>query len=521
MNTSIKFHKWNRKDKKILSRSCDELMDIKEVQFYQPYFSLYFHVHNTSKSHQTIDIKRRYYMKEILEVTNQKYHTSNTFLKCKIFDSSKNINIIKETFCKCIPLLDPLYYLMSNYNTLVNRNNLLPSCYNYNTYEKINNMNNNAYIDTFFSFICSQVTLNNLSPSFPIYYGSLNGIKKEYNFDISEDYNSLKNEKWFHKNLNKFQISVDMYISSDEESDDEESDDEESDDEESDDEESDDEESDDKESENEGSDDEESDESSLLSFNSSTSSGSSNKNDYIILLKNLPCQFFFIEKLQGTLEDILTNIEDLNIEVILSCIFQISFALMYLQKHYSFTHNDLHINNVMFTSTTKTFIYYKYNNIYFKVPTFGYIFKIIDFGRSVFKFHNKLFFNDTFEKHGEAEGQYSKPFNKLLFKDNNEPIIKQNFHFDLCRLAITILDVCNFDKNKNYLKKQSFVDFIYNMTLTENCESLYNLEDNFHMYISIAKYSSNALPKNIIQNIIFNKYRIKKKSFPKHSYYTC
>ena len=45
----------------------------------------------------------------------------------------------------------------------------------------------------------------------------------------------------------------------------------------------------------------------------------------------------------------------------------------------------------MYTSTSKTFLYYKYNNIYFKVPTYGYLFKIIDFGRSIFNFHNRFF----------------------------------------------------------------------------------------------------------------------------------
>jgi len=191
-----------------------------------------------------------------------------------------------------------------------------------------------------------------------------------------------------------------------------------------------------------------------------------------------------------------------------------------MQKHYSFTHNDLHINNIMYTSTSKTFLYYKYNNIYFKVPTYGYLFKIIDFGRSIFKFHNRLFYNDTFERHGEAEGQYSKPFNKLNFKDINTKV-DPNFHFDLCRLSITILDVCDYDKDKNYGSKQAFVDFIYNMTLTKDCQSLFDLDDDFNMYISIAKHASNALPKDIIQNIIFNNYRIKKKFFPKKSYYTC
>jgi hypothetical protein len=449
-----------------------------------------------------IDLKRRYYVNEILEISNKKYHTSNTFLKCKVFDSLKNIYQIEEVFCKCMPLLDPLFMIMCNYNTFAPRNGLLPSGYNYNTYEKINNMNNNAYIDTFMSFICSEITQANLNPSFPIFYGSANGIKKEYNFDISEDYYSLKKEPWFYKNLNKHNIKLDMYVSSDEEEEEETS------------------------STSSTSSNNSSSSTSSTSSNSSTSSTSStstysSKSDYIVLLENVPVQLFFIEKLQGTLEDILTKIEDLNIDLILSCIFQVSFALSYLQKHYGFTHNDLHINNIMFTTTNKTFIYYKFNNIYYKVPTYGYLFKIIDFGRAIFTFHNRLFFNDTFEKHGEAEGQYSKPFNKLYFQEKGkEKEIKQNFNFDLCRLAITILDVCEFNKNNNYGSKQSFIDFIYNMTMTDECKSLHELEDDFNMYIAISKYAANALPKTIIQNFIFNKYRIKKKEFPKKSYYS-
>jgi len=509
MNTNVNFHKWDKKCSKILFKSCNNLLDMEQIQFYQPYFSLYFHLHNTKKSHQCIDLKRRYYIYEILEITNKKYHTSNIFAKCKIYDTYKNIFTIEEVFCKCIPLLDPLYFIMSNYNNFIHRNPLLPSSYNYNTFEKINNMNNNAYIDTFLSFICSELTINNVNPSFPIYYGSVNAIKNNFNFDISDDYYSLKQEDWFHKNLSKFDIKVDMYVSSDDEDNcSDESDDEDNCSDESDDEDN-------------CSAHSSSDSLSMKSSNDSfSSSNSESNNDYIILLNKLPVQTFFIEKLQGTLEDLLGNIDDIKTDVILSCIFQVSFALNYMQKHYSFTHNDLHINNIMYTSTSKTYLYYKFNNIYFKIPTYGYLFKIIDFGRAIFTFHNRLFYNDTFEKHGEAEGQYSKPYNKLNFKDNKKQI-NPNFNFDLCRLSITILDVCDYDKNINYESKQGFTDFIYNMTLTKDCESLFDLEDDFNMYISIAKYACNSLPKNVIQNIIFNKFRIKKKEFPKKSYYTC
>ena len=57
-------------------------------------------------------------------------------------------------------------------------------------------------------------------------------------------------------------------------------------------------------------------------------------------------------------------------------------------KEFKFTHNDLHINNIMYTKTDGSFLYYKFNNVYFKVPTYGYVFKIIDFGRAIFTYQN-------------------------------------------------------------------------------------------------------------------------------------
>jgi len=480
MNINIQYYKWNKKDFITLKNSCFNKLDLREGQIYQPYFSLYFYIHNTQNSHQIFDLKRRFMLKEILDCNNEKYYTSNSFLECNVYDLKNNHLFKNEVFCKSIPLLDPINFMMNNYNNIIHRNPLLPSCYNYNTSNKINNMCNTAYIDTFFSYICSELTLNNINPSFPIFYGSINGIKEEFNYDISEDYDDFKREEWFHKNIKKGIFSIDMYMSDSEDS--------------------------------ESSTDE-----------SSVSSTYSSNDDYIAILRNIPCQNFFIEKLEGTLEDLLD--EDLDICLLKSCIFQISFALSHLQKHYSFTHNDLHVNNIMFKKTDKDFLYYKFNNIYYKVPTHGYAFKIIDFGRCIFTFHKKTFFNDTFDKHGEAEGQYTTPYNNLLInnKDNGKDKDKEiipNYNFDLCRLAITILDVIDFDKNKDYKENQIFINFIYNMTCGRDGTSLYYLNDDFSMYISIAKKAEFALPKFIIQNIIFNDYRIKKKKFPKKSYYT-
>ena len=473
---NIKYHKWDKNERFKLFNSCKEYLELSQCQFYQPYYSLYFNIHNTKNSHKTIDLDRRFFIKEIISLTKERYETSNTIMKCNVYDKHHNTTLEKDIFCKCIPILDPLYFLMNNYNNLIKRNPLLPSNYSYNSYNKINDMNNSAYIDTFFSFITSELTLNDVNPSFPIFYGSISGIKKELKYDITDDYEDYKGEKWFYKTLGKTH-TLDMYVSSDE-------------------------------SDSEGDD----------SETNSNSGSYYDDNEYISLLQEMPCQHFFIEKLEATLEDFLDK-DDVKEDLILTCIFQISFALTYLQKHYQFTHNDLHINNIMFQKTDRTYLYYKFNNVYFKIPTHGYIFKIIDFGRSIFTFHNKTFFNDTFYKHGEADGQYTLPFDKLMFSNNGTKNVKPNYNFDLCRLAITILDVFDFNKDKDYKEKQPFFNFIYNLTLNNQGESFFDLNDDFTLYKIISEEATNSLPRTIIQNYIFNQYRIKKKYFPKKLYY--
>ena len=221
----------------------------------------------------------------------------------------------------------------------------------------------------------------------------------------------------------------------------------------------------------------------------------------------------FIEKLEGTLEDLLD--ENIDEETLTSCIFQISFALTYLQKHYHFTHNDLHINNVMFLKTESKYLYYKYNNLYYRVPCHGYIFKIIDFGRAIFTYHNKVYMNDVFSNYGEAGGQYTHP-DQVKFKIERERrYINPNYHFDLCRLSMTIIEELDSDR---YSEK--FLKFLNHMC-TNNCDlSFCDMPDDFYLYKSIARDACNCLPREIITNDIFKSYRIKKKLFPRKSFYT-
>ena len=520
----IKYYKWDNKNTKELFQSIHKLINIRSLQFYMPFFSLYFYIHNKPKSNQKIDLQRNYYLQKIKKITKERYYNSNMFLIGDIYDSSKNKIEEKELFCKCISITDAMHCINNNYNFVIKNNYHLPSAYNYNTFKKINDMNNTAYIDVFCSFLFSQLTYYKKNPSFPLYYGSVNGIG-EYKYDITDDYQDIKIDKCFNKMINKA-FTLDMYISdgesTNEESTNEESTDEESTDEELTNEESINEESINEELTNEESINEESineeltDEESINEESKSSKSSSFKSysdDDYIVKIKNIPIQYLFIEKLKETLEYLID--ENIDEEVLISCFFQISFALIYLQKHFKFTHNDLHINNIMYTETETKYLYYKYNNIYYRVPTYGKIFKIIDFGRAIFTYHNKIFMNDVFSHYGEAGGQYTYPSQVDFMNCKNKEIIKPNYNFDLCRLSMTILEELNIEKYSD-----NFIDFLQKMCLNHVNESFCELKDDFRLYINIAKDACNSLPREIIMNDIFKQYRIKKKLFPRKSFYT-
>ena len=63
-------------------------------------------------------------------------------------------------------------------------------------------------------------------------------------------------------------------------------------------------------------------------------------------------------------------------------------ALSVCQKYFNLYHNDLHLSNVMYNKTNDKFIYYSYNDIFFQIPTYNKVIKIIDWGRATYNFNN-------------------------------------------------------------------------------------------------------------------------------------
>jgi hypothetical protein len=214
------------------------------------------------------------------------------------------------------------------------------------------------------------------------------------------------------------------------------------------------------------------------------------------------------------LDDLFVN-QELGEKEAASALFQVIMTLITYQRAFHFTHNDLHTNNIMFSTTEEPFLYYRYKKQVYRVPTYGKIFKIIDFGRSIYKYNGHLFCSDSFANGGDAATQYNtEPY----FADN-KPRLDPNFSFDLSRLGCSIYDFIIDDdepetvKEFNELQKTIFRwctnDQGKNILYKRNGEERY---PNFKLYKMIARTCHKHRPEEQLSFPFFNQFLVKKLS---------
>ena len=261
--------------------------------------------------------------------------------------------------------------------------------------------------------------------------------------------------------------------------------------------------------------------SETCSDNSSESSNNSSfhSNPIYATFPKFPVNMIFIKKCEDTLDNLILNEKFKTDDEWFSSLFQIIMILITFQKCFSFTHNDLHTNNIMYNSTEEKYLYYFYNETYYKVPTYGRIFKIIDFGRSIYKVNNKTICSDSFKKGEDASTQYNfEPF----FNDK-KPRIEPNYSFDLCRLACSIFDYVVDDiEDIKHLKSCSPLirlivewcmdDNNLNVLYKSNGEERY---EEFKLYKMIARSVHNHTPQNQLNRKEFSKYKTISKKITK------
>jgi hypothetical protein len=154
--------------------------------------------------------------------------------------------------------------------------------------------------------------------------------------------------------------------------------------------------------------------------------------------KDVPVVTTVMELCEGTFYDLIQKHPEP--EKHAAWVAQVVFALAYAQRNYGFTHNDLHGNNIMYVPTEQPYLYYKHNGTTYRVPTFGYVMKIIDFDRGIVSLRlvgmkePRQFVSSQFREDDEAAGQY----NIEPFLVSTHPHLAPNPSFDLCRFATSM-----------------------------------------------------------------------------------
>ncbi len=448
-------------------------------------------------------------------------------------------------FRKITHLLDPVRWVQGKYS--IPKHAFLP--WHQESWEaawnKLQDPMNQAYIEALAAYAFSRLREADISPHYHYFYGSLCAKADTYSYNITDSYMSFRHARWFWASQEKqlFKLSFDDAIDQEvkdallkqpdqlEDSSDEE----------------------DSEEELTGLECDVLDNQSLHSAGDSafesasettqsekTNDSEDNSDDDEELeifadIQKFPVMMIYTESSEGTMDDLLDDFEEVGCEpgtkqweeTWKAWIFQIMAALSVGQTIFGFTHNDLHSNNVVWSHTNTKFLYYKMNSgLIFKVPTFGKIFRIIDFGRSIFRINEHLFYSDDFKKGNDAAEQFN--FGELF--DSAEPEVYPNPSFDLCRFTVGIFESL-FPESPPIKKGGKVLSDEPDLQIYETESALYNLlwtwllcDDghnvlmdpdgserypDFDLYKVITSQVHNAVPADQFEKDIFKCFRVK------------
>lgn len=374
-----------------------------------------------------------------------------------------------DGFCKITHLLDAFRMIQGQYPMAQHPGLPAPGRKSAKVFSKLHDAHNQAYVDSVACYMLSKLREADYSPHFSLFYGAYLAIAKEYYFNITEDFPDIRFEKWFWQNAKKglFRLlgfegeqpmaADDSLLEAPEDVDLEGSTDDGGDSDDSgvsvlsdkmsiadaeaeslhsasittasDSEESEESEGDKDQDENDGDEEDYDDESEL-----------GNEVKLFAAISEFPTMLMFLENNSGTLDSLLEERNEdgsLPEEKWAAWIFQVIAALCQIQSLWGMTHNDLHSNNILWTPTDQEYFYYKTNaGKVFRVPMYGKLFRIIDFGRAIYTHNNILCISDDYIADNEAGGQY----NFGPFYDPEQSRVYPNPSFDLCRLAVSILE---------------------------------------------------------------------------------
>ena len=519
-------------------------LGLSKLQNYIPIYDKFFSL--TEKKSNSFNLNNENYLLDVTTCINR------TNINAKIMNKQTRKITNKNVFLKYGPIIDPQNYITGKYESFVGYILSLPSFNETGTHEKARDPNNSMYVDGFFYYLNSKLKNTHNFINGTDFYGAFLAVQERFIYDISDDIEYNEDCEFFNKNNNVlFSLIQDnrtkleskknrpaIVINSGQEviledvlelceeavtrvediipsivyepelselTDDNLFDDATCSSNSSNSTPS----ASDNEGEGEGEVEEECVEDegddgewcSAESDECDEEAGEDEEAPVFAQINNFPVQIIAMEQCENTLDSLLPEMESMTDIQVGAIVLQVLFSLIVYQKAFSLTHNDLHTNNIMYITTDIEFINYKIDGQIYKVPTFGKIFKIIDFGRAIYKFKGDLMCSDCFSFSGDASTQYNFP----PYYNEKKQTVEPNFSFDLCRLGCAmydeivencspeqieqspiltiILDWCKDDKGRNMLYKKSG-------------EERY---PDFKLYKMIARSVHNHTPMNVLK----------------------
>ena len=551
------------------------------LQRYHPALDIFI-IPESELSHKNIELPSKYHIDSWNEQDESNPKIWNT---SRIHDGI-TVSEPCKTFVKSVHLLNPIDLIKEKYT--VPEHPLLPQSENTwkKTLLKLHSHNNQAYVDTVANFVLSRFRELDLTPHCVLHYGATTGISSLYKYNISLEYDTYRQCRWFWKGMKSHSARLTVIrgdadieeIPNFEEIykdivtcpfDDNES------------------VASELELEPIADTNEISDVDSIKSFtfdnieedaenikdifeinkkvtrreslkksvseddDESSSDGSDGSDgsddsssveldlDICLEVPNMPVILIYQEAQEGVMDGLLDEDEidghDRGSQGWesrwIAWLFQVIAALSFLQNAICFTHNDLHTNNILWRKTDKKFLYYKAKDgTVWRVPTFGKIFTIIDFGRSIFRLGKHLWVSDDHWPDQEAGDQY----NFGPFFDHTLPKNPPNPSFDLCRLSVSLIDglfdeappkkkgkgvsiMSQEDSWKVYETNSPLYNLLWSWTINKDGATIYEDKDGeekyegFDLYIRIAHDVHNAVPKDQIHKPVFSQFKWKQK----------
>jgi hypothetical protein len=590
---------YNKRDNSKLFSSLEkkDSVNISKIQNYIPLYNKFFTLNQSN--YNNINLDQSFSLSHISEK-----ESDNKFEGTVVDKNNKKHK--KQIFFKYSPLLDPIKYIIGKYDIsnvdLLN----LPNFESVNSHPKVRDMNNSAYVDSFFTYLTSKLLHEHNFVHGLDFYGSFLGIKHDFAFNVVDDIDYISESSFFHKNngtlftvdisaeacnydtrnykkrlnfnndaevilqlsdikdlthldsifslkepnyingpnqLDKIngpnQINAELIFenngikskntsacssastcssrsSNTDVNEDDIQDDINDDEDKNTDEDKNMDGDDDDGSKYDGSKYNGSNIDNEMSDDGDSAYSDMNEEELIAKITNFPVQIIALERCEGTLDSLIME-EKLSEDEWGSIVIQILLTLITLQQKFHLTHNDLHTNNIMYNKTNEDYLYYKLDGKHYKVPTYGRIYKIIDFGRAIYKFRGNLMCSDSFHSKGDAATQY----NCEPYLNKNKPNLDPNYSFDLCRLGCALFDFIieeEEDDNEDIDNIKSPIlkiiagwckdDKGRNIMYKNNGEERY---PDFKLYKMIARTVTNHIPSKVIDNPYFDRFIVNKK----------